>query len=138
MAGLQFSGEKVFRLDLNESREGFCRRGRERSFHIDGPKVLTGKNLRRKKKKKKKKRKKKNEKNNNGPSPCHALGSNLGYWVCTDIDPDPDGVRCGSSRSPACNLNTVWCLGQHHLTWPCLSAARFRAPCPTALWACFH
>ena len=26
----------VFRLDLNESREGFCRRGRGRSFHVDG------------------------------------------------------------------------------------------------------
>jgi len=57
MAGLQFSGEKVFRLDLNESREGFCRRRRERSFHIDGPKALTGKNLRRKKERKKKKKK---------------------------------------------------------------------------------
>ena len=30
---------KVFRLDLNESREGFCRRGRARSFHGDGPKT---------------------------------------------------------------------------------------------------
>ena len=30
---------KVFRLDLNESREGFCRRGRGRSFHVDGPKI---------------------------------------------------------------------------------------------------
>ena len=29
----------VFRLDLNESREGFCRRGRGRSFHADGPKT---------------------------------------------------------------------------------------------------
>ena len=29
----------VFRLDLNESREGFCRRGRGRSFHVDGPKT---------------------------------------------------------------------------------------------------
>ena len=34
MAGLQFS-EK----NLNESREGFCRRGRGRSFHVDGPKT---------------------------------------------------------------------------------------------------
>ena len=34
MAGLQFS-EK----NLNESREGFCQRGRGRSFHIDGPKT---------------------------------------------------------------------------------------------------
>ena len=25
----------VFRLDLNESGDGFCRRGRGRSFHID-------------------------------------------------------------------------------------------------------
>ena len=29
----------VFRLDLNESREGFCRRGRGRSFYVDGPKT---------------------------------------------------------------------------------------------------
>ena len=29
----------VFRLDLNESREGFCRRGRGRSFDVDGPKT---------------------------------------------------------------------------------------------------
>ena len=29
----------VFRLYLNESREGFCGRGRERSFHADGPKT---------------------------------------------------------------------------------------------------
>jgi len=29
----------VFRLDLNESREGFCWRGRGRSFHVDGPKT---------------------------------------------------------------------------------------------------
>ena len=28
-----------FRLDLNESREGFCRRRRGRSFHDDGPKT---------------------------------------------------------------------------------------------------
>ena len=28
-----------FRLDLNESREGFCRRGRGRAFHVDGPKT---------------------------------------------------------------------------------------------------
>ena len=40
MAGLQFwEKKKVFRLDLNESREGFCRRGRGRSFHVDGPKT---------------------------------------------------------------------------------------------------
>ena len=34
--------KKVFRLHLlhlNESREGFCRRGRGRSFHVDGPKT---------------------------------------------------------------------------------------------------
>ena len=29
----------VFRLGMNESREGFCRRGRGRSFHVDGPKT---------------------------------------------------------------------------------------------------
>ena len=34
-----FGKKKVFRLDLNESREGFCRRGRGRSFHVDGPKT---------------------------------------------------------------------------------------------------
>ena len=28
-----------FRLDLNESREGFCQRGRGRLFHVDGPKT---------------------------------------------------------------------------------------------------
>ena len=38
MAGVQFWEKKSF-LDLNESREGFCRRGRGRSFHIDGPKT---------------------------------------------------------------------------------------------------
>ena len=33
-------GEKhVFRLHFNESREDFCRRGRGRSFHVDGPKT---------------------------------------------------------------------------------------------------
>ena len=32
-------GKNVFKLHLNESREGFCRRGRGRSFHIDGPKT---------------------------------------------------------------------------------------------------
>ena len=26
-------------LHLNKSREGFCRRGRGRSFHVDGPKT---------------------------------------------------------------------------------------------------
>ena len=29
----------VFRLDMKESRKGFCRRGRGRSFHVDGPKT---------------------------------------------------------------------------------------------------
>ena len=29
----------VLRFDLNESREGFCRRGRGRSFHVDGQKI---------------------------------------------------------------------------------------------------
>ena len=29
----------TFRLPLNESREGFCYRGRGRSFHVDGPKT---------------------------------------------------------------------------------------------------
>ena len=33
-----FGKRNVFRLDLSESREGFCRRGRGRSFHVDGPK----------------------------------------------------------------------------------------------------
>ena len=28
-----------FRLDLNESREGFCQRRRGRLFHDDGPKT---------------------------------------------------------------------------------------------------
>ena len=32
-----FGKRNVFRLDLNESREGFCQRGRGRSFHVDGP-----------------------------------------------------------------------------------------------------
>ena len=29
----------VFRLELNESRGGFCRRGKGRSFPVDGPKT---------------------------------------------------------------------------------------------------
>ena len=37
-----FFGKKVFRLHLNESREGFCMRGRGRSFHVDGPKTQKG------------------------------------------------------------------------------------------------
>ena len=32
-----FGKRNVFRLHLNEPREGFCRRGRGRSFHVDGP-----------------------------------------------------------------------------------------------------
>ena len=32
-----FGKRNVFRLHLNESKEGFCRRGR--SFHADGPKT---------------------------------------------------------------------------------------------------
>ena len=40
MAGLEFLEKRnIFRLHLNESREGFCRRGRGRSFHVDGPKT---------------------------------------------------------------------------------------------------
>ena len=38
MAGLQF-WEDVFTLHLNEPREDFSRRGRGRSFHVDGPKT---------------------------------------------------------------------------------------------------
>ena len=34
-----FGKRNVFRLDLNESREGFWRRGRGSSFHVDGPKT---------------------------------------------------------------------------------------------------
>ena len=34
-----FGKSNVFRLDLNESREGFYRRGRGSSFHVDGPKT---------------------------------------------------------------------------------------------------
>ena len=34
-----FVKRNVFRLDLNESREGFCRRGRGRTFHVEGPKT---------------------------------------------------------------------------------------------------
>ena len=32
----------VFRLHLNDSREGFSQRGRGRSFHVDGPKTGGG------------------------------------------------------------------------------------------------
>ena len=34
-----FGKINVFRLHLNESRDGFCQRGRGRSFHVDGPKT---------------------------------------------------------------------------------------------------
>ena len=34
-----FGKKKCFRQLLNESREGFCQRGRGRSFHVDGPKT---------------------------------------------------------------------------------------------------
>ena len=34
-----FGKMNVFRLYLNESGEGFCRRGREMLFHADGPKT---------------------------------------------------------------------------------------------------
>ena len=34
-----FGKRKIFRLDLNESREGFCWTGRGRSFHVDGLKT---------------------------------------------------------------------------------------------------
>ena len=36
-----FGKRNVFRLDLDECREGFCWRGRGRSFHVDG--LKTGK-----------------------------------------------------------------------------------------------
>ena len=34
-----FGKRNVFRLDFNESREGFCQKGRGRSFHVDGLKT---------------------------------------------------------------------------------------------------
>ena len=36
MESLQFGDLKLlfFRLDLNESKEGFCQRGKGRSFHV--------------------------------------------------------------------------------------------------------
>ena len=37
-----FGKRNVSRLHLNESKEGFCRRGRGRSFHVDGPKTQKG------------------------------------------------------------------------------------------------
>ena len=39
MAVYSLGKRSVFRLHLNESREGFCRRERGRSFHVDGPKT---------------------------------------------------------------------------------------------------
>ena len=32
----------VFKFELKESRESFCRRGRGRSFHVEGPKTEKG------------------------------------------------------------------------------------------------
>ena len=34
-----FGKRNIFRLHLNEFREGFCQRGRGRSFHVDGLKT---------------------------------------------------------------------------------------------------
>ena len=34
-----FGKINVFRFDLNESREGFCQRGRGRSLYVDRPKT---------------------------------------------------------------------------------------------------
>ena len=34
-----FGKRYVLKFDLKESREGFCRRGRGRSFHVEGPKT---------------------------------------------------------------------------------------------------
>ena len=34
-----FFGKNVLWLNLNESRDGFRRRGRGRSFHVEGPKT---------------------------------------------------------------------------------------------------
>ena len=39
MAVCCFGKRNVLRLDVKESREGFCRRGRGRSFHVEGPKT---------------------------------------------------------------------------------------------------
>ena len=33
-----FEKRDILRLDLKESRQGFCRRRRGRSFHVEGPK----------------------------------------------------------------------------------------------------
>ena len=32
-------GKDILRFDLNESRDGFCGRGRGRSFHVEGLKT---------------------------------------------------------------------------------------------------
>ena len=37
--GYSFGKRAVLRFDLKESREGFCRRGRGRSFHVEGLKT---------------------------------------------------------------------------------------------------
>ena len=37
--GYSFGNKNVLRFDLNESREGFCWRGRGRSFHVKGLKT---------------------------------------------------------------------------------------------------
>ena len=34
-----FGKRNVLRFELKESREGFCRKGRARSFHVEGPKT---------------------------------------------------------------------------------------------------
>ena len=39
MAVCCFGKRNVLRLDVKESRKGFCRRGRGRSFHVEGPKT---------------------------------------------------------------------------------------------------
>ena len=39
MAINSFGKRNVLMSDLDESREGFCRRGRGRSFHAEGPKT---------------------------------------------------------------------------------------------------
>ena len=49
-----FGKINVFRLHLNDSREGFSQRGRGRSFHVDGPKTGGEKKQQQKKQQKKK------------------------------------------------------------------------------------
>ena len=39
VAVYSFEKRNVLRFDLKELREGFCRRGRGRSFHVEGPKT---------------------------------------------------------------------------------------------------